>query len=746
MVHQRCFGNAAYRKILMSYIAIIMIPIIIFSALSIYQSIREDQREEFQRHALDAKRVADVLDNKLNELKHLGKALSSEAWVIKLMQNTNVYETEFDFLKMLEIRKSLNQDFNSLGILSFGMLVFPEQEQILTSWGTYPANNFFERIAQFDPAAKEELADSLATADYFRILHPAKANLWGQDKSVIPVIQSLEMVNHPRAVLALFIDSAYFTDYLNRFSGSEYTNFKISLEKSVIYEQSQTQSITKNVEEKTYSIVLSSEASKWQYELSYIDPSWKWVHHLLGPLLVFALLFILGICSAFILTKVTYHPLRVLLQKLSGMLKDAEYKTAPVSGSEYSYIEKSFDRLLHENQQLQQSIKDFENAARSNMLLRLLRGYFPDEQHLNRLHNFGIPYTDNMVFCTFLVSFHAVQELSDLDRMRNIEMATMMRVEEIMRSLHLEYELFEATNADYAIILSSRIEQLTEGRLEQIAAELAATIGITCGYQPDVLHGTIERGIVGISKSYYVAQERLQVVMFSSEHRAQHSEETVLHAVQYYYPTDWEVQLINNLKIGNLDTSLQILQEIKLENEKRALSEGSSAKLISLLMETLLRVLQELNIDTGIYVKQFDNRAAAADSCEMWSYVFEVGTLICERTQYSNSGSNMEVGSMLLQYVNENYTSMDISLKQLAERFQLSVSGVSKIFKENTGINFYDYLCRLRMEMAKELLRANRCKIDDIAHRVGYENVYSFKRAFARYEGIKPDEYIKLAN
>nr|WP_269433105.1 hypothetical protein [Paenibacillus sp. E194] len=32
-----------------------------------------------------------------------------------------------------------------------------------------------------------------------------------------------------------------------------------------------------------------------------------------------------------------------------------------------------------------------------------------------------------------------------------------------------------------------------------------------------------------------------------------------------------------------------------------------------------------------------------------------------------------------------------------------------------------------------------------MARRVGYENVYSFKRAFTRYEGIKPDEYMESA-
>nr|WP_285891186.1 helix-turn-helix domain-containing protein [Paenibacillus pasadenensis] len=79
----------------------------------------------------------------------------------------------------------------------------------------------------------------------------------------------------------------------------------------------------------------------------------------------------------------------------------------------------------------------------------------------------------------------------------------------------------------------------------------------------------------------------------------------------------------------------------------------------------------------------------------------------------------------------------------MADVLQMSTPRISRMFKEATGINFYDYVCRLRMEMAKELLR-DHTGIDVVAQRVGYDNVYSFRRAFARYEGIKPDEYANV--
>ena len=58
------------------------------------------------------------------------------------------------------------------------------------------------------------------------------------------------------------------------------------------------------------------------------------------------------------------------------------------------------------------------------------------------------------------------------------------------------------------------------------------------------------------------------------------------------------------------------------------------------------------------------------------------------------------------------------------------------------GINYYDYLCRLRIDKAKKLLEEPEYNISSIAIKVGYENENSFRRTFKRYEGIAPNDYI----
>ncbi|MNJ02489.1 hypothetical protein D3C73_1624590 [compost metagenome] len=53
-----------------------------------------------------------------------------------------------------------------------------------------------------------------------------------------------------------------------------------------------------------------------------------------------------------------------------------------------------------------------------------------------------------MSYCTMLVGLHGIQEMTDIAKIRKIEMITVLVVEKVLQHEHLEHELFEITNAD----------------------------------------------------------------------------------------------------------------------------------------------------------------------------------------------------------------------------------------------------------------------------------------------------------
>ena len=96
------------------------------------------------------------------------------------------------------------------------------------------------------------------------------------------------------------------------------------------------------------------------------------------------------------------------------------------------------------------------------------------------------------------------------------------------------------------------------------------------------------------------------------------------------------------------------------------------------------------------------------------------------------------------QYISENFANPDLSLNHLSDEFQMNIKSLSRIFKEEFGENFVNYLMRTRIDHAKQLLvKAPNESIQEIAQQSGYTHSISFIRVFKKLEGITPGDYRK---
>ncbi len=93
-------------------------------------------------------------------------------------------------------------------------------------------------------------------------------------------------------------------------------------------------------------------------------------------------------------------------------------------------------------------------------------------------------------------------------------------------------------------------------------------------------------------------------------------------------------------------------------------------------------------------------------------------------------------------YIDKNYTD-DISLEDVAKEVSLSPHYFSRLFKDETDENFIDYITRMRINNAKQLMKLNKMTIKEICFQVGYQDPNYFSRLFKKIENITPSEYIK---
>lgn len=93
-----------------------------------------------------------------------------------------------------------------------------------------------------------------------------------------------------------------------------------------------------------------------------------------------------------------------------------------------------------------------------------------------------------------------------------------------------------------------------------------------------------------------------------------------------------------------------------------------------------------------------------------------------------------------LQYIHDHLAE-DISLADLAAAAAMSPFHFSRCFKAQTGLAPYAFVVARRMERAKELLRATRLPVAEIAWRVGYMSPGKFTVQFARLTGATPGQW-----
>lgn len=103
---------------------------------------------------------------------------------------------------------------------------------------------------------------------------------------------------------------------------------------------------------------------------------------------------------------------------------------------------------------------------------------------------------------------------------------------------------------------------------------------------------------------------------------------------------------------------------------------------------------------------------------------------------------NKEKINLAIQYIRDNFKS-DLNMAVVSNCISMNYSLFSLNFKQYTGMNFVNYLKKIRIEEAKHMLVETDEKIIDIAQMVGYENEKHFMKIFKSACGVSPSEYRK---
>ncbi len=120
----------------------------------------------------------------------------------------------------------------------------------------------------------------------------------------------------------------------------------------------------------------------------------------------------------------------------------------------------------------------------------------------------------------------------------------------------------------------------------------------------------------------------------------------------------------------------------------------------------------------------------------------EILSILDARSTISRKSEYPVILSRVLRYIHEHCRE-DITLSSLSETHHLSRQYLMRLFQKHLNMTVTQYISRLRMSHALELLRQGGFLIGDVANMLGYQNPYYFCRVFRRQFGMTPSEYAR---
>ncbi|WP_240420608.1 response regulator [Paenibacillus periandrae] len=125
---------------------------------------------------------------------------------------------------------------------------------------------------------------------------------------------------------------------------------------------------------------------------------------------------------------------------------------------------------------------------------------------------------------------------------------------------------------------------------------------------------------------------------------------------------------------------------------------------------------------------------------QLREWVFDVFALLQNDLHKQHKDPKLTVVERIQAYI-EQHMDGDASLQAIADHVALHPAYLSKMYKVETGIGISDYVMKVKMEKAVELLRNKHEKIYNIASQLGYQTPHYFIRVFKKYYGVTPQEF-----
>lgn len=777
------YKNKIARSILSSYLIVLAAPFIA-SILVFFISLQLITAQIDEVNTVYADRMNSMLEAQLQTAGDMARSLMRSQYAIKIMN----YKGK-DLPHKVEILKQLQSEMIQQLTVNDGIeglyAMFMNSNTVLTHQNVYYGNEFdisAKYKLHFDSSPWQEQAQDLAYRGYrlqsrqgdsgkteylayFVIKNTAATE--GADIIVIAAIRVDDFLEILNLVSAEEGYSALIADPVSHcVLGSGDSGISSYDEYTALPTSPPGNALTRYLSRSPVVSHSVSETSNWKYAFlvpaqSYLKAADKF---LISMLVYLGFCLVGGAVVVLYLTRRQYQP----IQRISNIAQSA-VDDGPVEG--YDDIEQALVHMLTLKQDSESRMQIYQNAAQDGVLRRILNGRFrlgDDEESVQEKYGLDLSAHSHIVSIysiegqsSLVPEGHADDEASLgllVSILNSMESAHSAPDDELpIKAAHSPgaYRIYPVSIDGAAAVLINVLDKgknsedvLRENAeiSRQVQEYVAKRLKLTLSVAMSRVHTGFSNIALAYSEAHQVAEYSTILGREGQIIRYDDLEPGITGYGQRGERAR-EQAFINCVRAQDYTNARLLLEEIG-----QAYSGGGDVTLMqaklkmSGLVSATVQVLEEIrptvhedcleSIDESVEwlykAKNISQALAAADS------------VLDELQTFSMNNKRREVSERdqrIIDYVKENFKNPDLNVTSISQELNISISYLSRIFKEATDQNLLDYIHLLRIEEAKALMREKKLTVKETAELVGYNNSLAMIRAFRRYEGITPSAY-----
>ncbi|MGI6570069.1 MAG: helix-turn-helix domain-containing protein [Caldicoprobacterales bacterium] len=753
-------------QLVLSYMAVLIIPVFVLSILINNSIIIYSKEKVIGANLMKLQVMQGSIDSCFNEIKNSAITIAHDKRTDSI-HTLKRADTKYSFdsvLKVMDVMQLFKETWGLKSYIHSMYLYNADERLVISSFGGLHKEEDFYDTAWID-AINDQSSFEIYVTDVRKPVNPVSPNdirMSGVDEDVLTFIFPLEYIKFRGAVAInvryddLFKDLKPLPDHPEirfvveqqgrmLFNGLDEHN-EMDIDSSVIIEN-----VLNNSDD--YGHFMHTHDNQeylvtfWKSKISnLVFISLDNTGRLFDKIFLFktlllsvsASLVIVGLFLSYMMSRKIYSPIGKVLEELKSHLKIDVFNNK----NELALIYDAVNELVTKGRETEQIISMNRDKLMEAQIAGLVMGRISDHSEYAFLQDYN---------ACLLISLDKYKELA-----RNSTNEEQQEYKSIM--LNISNQIVNTYARGYSAVLQAdkivMIISLNKDQLDEfdeisssICNRLIDETSSVKNISISLALGGLYQGYANIRKSFIEAEETLNYRFFYGYGSCIRYEDVKKRKEVCSFFQEKDNYVINYLQLNAKEEFYKLVKDFaECLTDSDDVTYESVVQTVIHLVSRVTEHLAALNITMDHIFEENSNVYLEIIGIETLDLMCEwlcsfYGKVSSYLDQHAERMSDKKYVAEIVEIIEKNYMWADLDIQWVAEQLNLSYSHTRRIFKEQIGMNFLDYLNKTRIEHAKKLLANSDYTVAEVALRSGYNNDQAFNRFFKKFEGITPGMY-----